>query len=241
MREFPKISRFGEQAVLFEWNAEISHQTHIEVLTFQEWIEVNFSETIIEVVPAYASLVIYFKDKVDVNDWILHFRTDNPKKEHSLTKSRLVHIPVCYDEEFGLDLHEMSSLLQLTPKEIIKKHTSAIYRVYFLGFLPGFPYLGGLDPKISIKRKSTPRSLVKEGAIGIAGKQTGIYPLDSPGGWNIIGKSPLIFFDTHKKKPNLLKAGDSMRFYSITKAEFDAIKNDLNKGGYQLKTENIDA
>lgn len=241
MSEFPKIIPFGAQAVLFEWNNEISQHTHFEVLSYQQWIEKNCQAEIIETVSAYASLAVYLKVDIETNDWITQFKAVFSKKEVLSKKVKLVHIPVCYDEEFGLDLHEMAAHLKLTTEAIIQKHTSVTYTVYFLGFLPGFPYLGGLDPVLEMSRKVTPRTLVTAGSVGIAGRQTGIYTMDSPGGWNIIGKSPLTFFDATNKKPNLLEAGDSIRFFSVSKSEFDAIKASLNNGSYQLKTETIDA
>lgn len=241
MSEFPKILPFGAQAVLFEWSNEISQLTHHEVLAYQQWIEKNCQAEIVETVSAYASLAVYLNVGIEINDWITQFKAAFSKNEVSPKEVRLVHIPVCYDEEFGLDLLEMAAHLKLTTDTIIQKHTSVIYSVYFLGFLPGFPYLSGLDPVLEMSRKVTPRTLVTAGSVGIAGKQTGIYIMDSPGGWNIIGKSPLVFFDTTKKKPNLLEAGDRIRFFSISKSKFDAIKTSIINGSYQLKTETIDA
>jgi len=240
MSVFPKIKPFGEHAVLLEWNKEISHSIHLEVINFQNHINKIFNAEIVEIVPAYCSLVVYLKKETDKDTFITILNSGIVKPESVQNKKRIIHIPVCYDLEFGMDLPEMSQQLNMPVDEIIKRHTSKTYPVYFLGFLPGFPYLGGLDPALAFKRKQTPKTLVSSGSVGIAGNQTGIYTMDSPGGWNIIGRSPLQFFDASKSKPNLLQAGDSIRFFSISKNEFQKIETLDKQGKYVIKTETTD-
>jgi inhibitor of KinA len=135
-------------------------------------------------------------------------------------QSSLVKIPVCYDNEFAPDLQRMAQSKNISADEIVRIHIADTYRVYMLGFLPGFAYLGRLDKKIAMPRKSHPAP-VAAGSIGIAGNQTGIYPLASPGGWQIIGRTPLQLFDADRTEPTLLKAGDTVQFYSISKHEFE--------------------
>ena len=241
MSVFPKIRFFGASAVLLEWNNKISQNTHFEVIAYQKWIERNCKSEIIETVPAYCSLAVYLKNEIDVQHWISKLYTKNITLKKHPNKVKRIHIPVCYETVFGIDLIEISKKLNLTLQEIIEKHSSQDYTVYFLGFLPGFPYLGELDPALAISRKATPRNLITAGSIGIAGNQTGIYTMESPGGWNIIGRSPLDFFDVNKEKPNLLEAGNRIRFYSVSKTEFDAIKTSVQNGNYPLKIETIDA
>ena len=134
--------------------------------------------------------------------------------------SRLWYIPVCYDESFGIDLEVLSQAKKISKKTIVERHTKAIYAVYFIGFLPGFLYLGGLNSDLHLDRKTTPNLNVKKGSVGIGGKQTGIYPQDSPGGWHIIGNSPLELFNPKQNPPCFLKAGDKVKFHPISKSEY---------------------
>ena len=132
-------------------------------------------------------------------------------------------IPVCYEKEFGLDLQEIADKKSLSIDAIIRLHTASTYAVYFIGFLPGFLYLGGLNEKLFMERKSTPRLKVAKGAVGIGGSQTGIYPNTSAGGWNIIGKTPISFFDMEKASPCFANPGDEIKFTSISAAEYKVI------------------
>jgi inhibitor of KinA len=127
---------------------------------------------------------------------------------------------VCYGEKYAWDINEIAKEKSIPVDEIIRLHTAKKYRVYMIGFLPGFAYMGEVDEKIAIPRKAQPRTSVEGGSVGIAGMQTGIYPIDSPGGWQIIGKTPLKLFDKERDDPVLLKPGDEIEFYSITENEF---------------------
>jgi len=138
---------------------------------------------------------------------------------------REIIIPVCYDISLGIDLPEMSNQKNISIEEIISIHTSATYNVYMLGFLPGFAYMGIVDDKIVVPRLSQPRKNVPAGSVGIAGNQTGIYPLDSPGGWNIIGQTPLRMFDINNTDPCLVKPGDKVKFVSISLEQFHQQKS----------------
>jgi KipI family sensor histidine kinase inhibitor len=134
-------------------------------------------------------------------------------------KSRRVEIPVRYGGDQGPDLENLAGLTGLTKAEVIHLHSSAEYTVCFIGFLPGFPYLSGMDPRLAAPRLATPRQLVPAGSVGIAGSQTGIYPLDSPGGWRIIGRTTLTIFDPHCEPTTLLKAGDRIKFIPVAEGE----------------------
>jgi inhibitor of KinA len=129
-------------------------------------------------------------------------------------------IPVCYDPSFGYDLYSVAEEKQLTVEEVIKVHTSEVYRVYMIGFLPGFPYMASVNERIEVSRKPKPRTLVKSGSVGLAGRQTGIYPMDSPGGWQIIGRIPMKLFDRNRPGSQIIKAGDYVQFYPIALKEF---------------------
>jgi inhibitor of KinA len=144
-------------------------------------------------------------------------------------------IPVCYNDEFGIDLEFVSKQKSLTKTQIIQRHSQVNYRVFFIGFLPGFLYLGGLDKSLHIPRKSSPRLAVKKGAVAIGGSQTGIYPGVSPGGWNIIGNSPISFFDVTKEQPCFAKAGDFIQFKSVSIEEYRDIKEQVIRGVYKIQ------
>ncbi|MCR9181802.1 MAG: 5-oxoprolinase subunit PxpB [Flavobacteriaceae bacterium] len=237
MNEFPVIKPFGEQAVLLEWNNEISFSTHKEVMGYKKFIDSNYQSILIETVPTYCSLAIYFKDKSVKEEFISVLKSGILFSETIQKKQNIIQIPVCYDLEFGLDLAEMAEKLKIAIDEIISRHTTPEYSVYFLGFLPGFPYLGGLDTKIAFPRKATPRQKISKGSVGIAGFQTGIYTVDSPGGWNIIGRSPLQFFDVTQSTPCLMSSGDVVRFYAISRKRFDEISKEVANKTYKVRME----
>jgi len=137
--------------------------------------------------------------------------------------SRMIEIPVCYEEEFAPDLEEVARRTKLAVSDVVRLHHSAEYRVHCIGFMPGFPFLGGLPRALATPRRATPRKLVPAGSVAIGGAQTGVYPTNSPGGWNVIGRTPIQLFDAERRSPALLKAGDRVCFRAITRAEFVAI------------------
>jgi inhibitor of KinA len=188
-----------------------------------------------EAVPAYSSLTVYYDIMAlkriiphhqTAYEWMctkLEERLQEPVQQNQI-KERLMTIPVCYEEEFAMDIQHLATSKNLSLEEVIQIHQSGSYRVYMLGFMPGFAYMGELDERISMPRKAQPVNIA-EGSVGIAGRQTGIYPLASPGGWQIIGRTPLKLFDIPRKEPTLLRAGDTVKFYSITRKEFYEIQN----------------
>jgi len=186
---------------------------------------------VLDVVPAYSSLTLYY-DVVQIKGMqIEQLAFDYVVAQlHSIIQSTAsvkprsssaIRIPVCYDAEYGPDLELLSALKGCSEAEIIQWHISKTYRVYMIGFLPGFPYMGTVDERLATPRKAEPRTHVPAGSVGIAGMQTGIYPVASPGGWQIIGRTPLILFDQQRSNPVLLKPGDEVEFYAITKDEFE--------------------
>ena len=189
---------------------------------------------VIELAPAYTSVAVFF-DPVDVakasgtaSD-IFHWLAARigaatvPKRRGSRRSApRTVEIPVCYDPEFAPDLDEVAQHAQISAKEVVELHSAADYRVACIGFVPGFPFMSGLPKKVATPRRDTPRKEIPSGSVGIGGAQTGIYPLRSPGGWNLIGRTPFKLFDPTKNPPSLLQAGDRVRFRAITREEFAA-------------------
>jgi len=164
------------------------------------------------------------------------------KEKMDITLERnLWKLPVCYDSEFGPDLKETAEKLFVSESELIKLHTSHTYTVYGIGFLPGFMYLGGLPKNLETKRRATPRLHVDKGSVGLAGRQTGIYPQNSPGGWNIIGRCPVPMFNLNVKDPCFVNVGDAIQFVPIDKATFDLKIIEAEVGIYQPEKIAMDA
>lgn len=182
---------------------------------------------VIEHVPAYTTVTIYYDPRQASFDAVSHAVQESlpHKEEFTPLAARTVTIPVCYGEGFGVDLGHVAHHNGLTVDEVIEIHSGATYRVHMLGFAPGFPYLGGMSQRIATPRRASPRLKVPPGSVGIAGAQTGIYSLETPGGWQIIGRTPLALFRPHDHPPTLLAAGDIVRFRSITKKEFIALQD----------------
>lgn len=226
----------GDSAITIEWSNKIDPLINEEVIArFREFRENPLPGTK-ALVPAYSSLTVYF-DMATVKLKTLPYETaydcirneivlrlEVPVKKRN-ENTRLIRIPVCYELPFAPDLTEAAKLKDLSTEELILLHSAKIYRVYMIGFLPGFAYMGEVDERISLPRKPQPVPTVA-GSVGIAGRQTGIYPLDSPGGWQIIGKTPLKMFDPKRKEPSLLRAGDEVEFFRVSAEEFHQLKTE---------------
>jgi inhibitor of KinA len=226
-----RIFPLGDAAITIDFGNVIDEKINSLVIQLFNDFKINPLPAMIEAVPAYSSLTVYYDvfgiSKTLNNDRSIYEfiseqiekRLDQPLKE-SNESTRLMTIPVCYKTAFGPDIEHLAKEKNIPVEEVIRIHSSKQYRVYMLGFLPGFCYMGEVDERISMSRKSQPQP-VAAGSIGIAGRQTGIYPFASPGGWQIIGRTPLKLFDPQKEEPALLKAGDTVRFISISKDEFE--------------------
>ena len=230
---------FGERAILIEWPAKIDDGILKDMLSFKTAILKNAAKVIVDVKSAYNSLlVVYnavcrnFEKEVIALETIYETRLSTYDSLSTLWK-----LPVCYDEVFGIDLEAMSKEKNLSKETIIKRHSQAVYTVYFIGFLPGFLYLGGLDDTLHMPRKSTPRLKIEKGAVAIGGHQTGVYPIESPGGWNIIGNSPIDYFNPKNRVPCFAKAGDKISFKPISINEYNDIKVLSTAGVYQIESE----
>ncbi|MCD2259114.1 5-oxoprolinase subunit PxpB [Psychroserpens luteolus] len=237
-----KYKPFSEHSILIEWPAEIALNILEDVLIFKAHIENSNIKSILQINNAYNSILVIYKYTIDkIYDEIptlkgLYFsRTSKAKRI-----TRRWKVPVCYDEEFGLDLDEISKEKKHSISDIISLHSKADYTVFFIGFLPGFLYLGGLDERLYVPRKKSPRLEVRKGAVAIGGQQTGIYPNASPGGWHIIGNSPLEFFDLNKDRPCFANSGDKIQFFPIDRSEYQTILTQIETGAYQLESEVVD-
>lgn len=224
------IFPLGDAAITIDFGNRIDEKINETVLSLFRAFQKNPLPGMIEAVPAYSSLGIFYdpmqlKKGITPGKTVYEYLKGEAEKfiesfpESETSQAKLIKIPVCYEEEYASDLGRMAASKRIDKQEIIDLHCNQTYRVYMIGFLPGFPYLGTLDEKIAMPRKTQPQ-IVAAGSVGIAGRQTGIYPLNSPGGWNIIGRTPLKLFDPHKEFPTLLNAGDIAQFYPINKKEF---------------------
>jgi len=242
----PKINikPFGVHSVLIEWPNEVSEHILEKILHFETFLSKEvLTEHDWELVPSYNSLLVinrteeidFAKISADIHSWY------GQLKETAKPDRYLWRLPVTYDLEFGLDLEDVANQLNKSKDEVIALHIGAIYTVYGIGFLPGFMYLGGINKELELPRRANPRPKVLKGAVGIAGKQAGIYPQESPGGWNIIGNCAVPIFDATKENPCFVSVGDKIEFYKISKAEHDLRLIEAEVGIYKPEKIKIDA
>ncbi len=238
-KDFPQIKVMGERAILVEFTPEISEKQLEDLLFYKKLIQKKYLKQKVEVINTYSSLLIYYHNHID-NIYSEVSGVEELLNGTNIVKKpnfQLFYIPVCYDHEFGPDLDYISVEKNLSLEEIIALHSTPVYTVYFIGFLPGFLYLGGLDEKLKISRKNTPCLRVEKGAVGIGENQTGIYPKSSPGGWQIIGNSPVEIFDKNNTPPCPISSGDKIKFYRVSLKEYEVIKARISMGTFELKKE----
>ncbi len=222
--EKAKFFPLGDSALTIEFGNEISVRLNNRVLKLANFFTKNSFAGFIEIVPSYSSLTIFydaFKVRKNFFEFATAFEAVKSFAENALKKSddlqlketRLIKIPVCSDKEFAPDLDFVAASNNLAPEKVVEIFLGKTYHVFMLGFLPGFSYMGEVDERISMPRKQTPRTKVPKGSVGIAGKQTGIYSLESPGGWQIIGRTNIELFTPEADASTFLQAGDSVKFY----------------------------
>lgn len=224
----------GDSAVTVAFSKEMNEETNRKIRYLAAKIEKDKIRGVSESVPTFCSLTVYF-DPFVISRRKLEKKILNivsTYTESTADKKRVFMIPVCYDGEFAPDMEDVCAHTGLQREQVIRLHTSRDYLIYMLGFLPGFPYLGGMDERIEAPRLETPRTLIPAGAVGIGGKQTGIYPLASPGGWRLIGRTPIKVYDPDREEPILYKSGDYIRFYPITEEEY---KDIAQKGCHEIE------
>lgn len=227
----------GDRAVLVQLGNAIDEAVNDRVRALYRAVLAAADPAIIEAVPAYTTVLVHYRPEVRSFAGMKAFLTDLAAKtaadSTAETGRRTLVIPVCYGLHFGPDLWEMEEKLNLSRQEIIDIHSGRDYRIYMMGFLPGFVYLGGMDSRIAYPRLKKPRLRIDAGAVGIAGGQTGIYPSVSPGGWRIIGNTPIRLFDPAKDPAVPVSAGDAIRFRPISVDEWYEIKHLVQKGQYE--------
>ena len=227
-------------------------ETLDEVLRVFQLLQRAAIPGVIDLAPAYTSVAVFFDPiavfkagaKADIFDWLnarlrasFDINGDGPpsgrrRREDASAPAgrikraalRVVEIPVCYDAEFAPDLDDVAGQAQISRRQVVDLHSTADYRVACIGFVPGFPFLAGLPKNLATPRRAIPRKEIPSGSVGIGGAQTGIYPLRSPGGWNLIGRTPVKLFDPQKDPPTLLRAGDRVRLHAITREQFESSK-----------------
>lgn len=226
---------YGDQAILIEWPQVISKEILFDINNYEQKVKDNNIKSILEVNSIYNSILILYDIECDLSNLInsLH-EIYNEDSEVIRFNRKVWEIPVCYQNEFGLDLKLISSEISLEIDEVISLHTSCRYTVFGIGFLPGFLYLGVLSKKLHFPRREAPRLIVPRGAVGIGGIQTGIYPQASPGGWNIIGNTPVKLFDVNEKPPTKISSGDEIQFKSVSIEEYKNIEEMQDVGIYEL-------
>lgn len=220
---YPRIVPVGDAALTIELGDSIDLAINRLVFMLEKTLRAASIDGVIDLVPTYRSLLVLF-DPCDVDFQTLsqHIHEQLPHlSDKQPGKPRQVKIPVHYGGEYGPDLAFVAEHNRLTPQEVIDIHSGQLYPVYMMGFTPGFPYLGGLDKRIAAPRLTSPRTLVKAGSVGIAGQQTGIYPIDSPGGWRIIGRTDFVLFDSTADPPFTLSPGDLVRFVPLKEDHHD--------------------
>lgn len=223
MNALPRFRICGDQAVSIELGNGIDVGVNRRVHALHRAIKKKSMPGILSLNPTYRSLFVFydpglcsFERLISVFQEVLSHLEDMDQGS-----SALVEIPVCYGGDLGPDLPDLAAFHGFTEQEVIRRHTDRSYHVYMIGFTPGFPYLGGLDPALATPRKPTPRAKVPPGSVGIAELQTGIYPIESPGGWQIIGRTPLKLFDLDRDPPFLLESGMTVRFRAISREEYE--------------------
>ncbi len=217
----PKLLEHGDRAVDVVFENKISPEINGRVTALFRAVTENKPDGVIRCIPAYRTLTVEYDPMRITFGQLCLFLRGIMETKPAAAEGRLVRIPVLYGGEYGPDLGLVAQHAGLSTDEVVKRHAAPEYHVYMIGFMPGFPYLGGLDPAIACPRRTTPRLRVEGGSVGIAGMQTGVYPEPSPGGWNIIGRTPLKLFD--EKKLSLFSAGDIVKFAPIDAATYERI------------------
>ena len=226
---------FGRSAILVEWPANISQDIIQDIISFER--QVKEIDSILDIIIAYNSLLIRYQNPiVDKELTISQLKNKYTASSYVIKQDQFLwEIPVCYDASFGIDLEEIANKKKCSVADIIRLHSETDYLVYFIGFQPGFLYLGGLHQNLHIPRKSNPRVRVDKGSVGIGGAQTGVYPQNSSGGWNIIGKSPLNFFNMKASNPCFAKSGDRIQFVAVDIHTFYQIEREAINQEFIIK------
>lgn len=230
-----KIVTAGDSSLLVEYGQEISPEINQKITATVKMMREQHIEGVVDVIPAFCSLLINYDPRVILYGELKERMERLVRLETMAGEERrkIYEIPVCYGGEYGPDIANIAAHAGLTEQEVIDIHSSRDYLIYMLGFLPGFCYLGGLDERIHTPRLANPRIKINAGSVGIGGSQTGIYPLDSPGGWQLMGMTPVKTYDPTRPEPILVRAGEYIRFVPVDEGEYLRIRELVDRGEYQ--------
>lgn len=232
----------GDKSLIVEFGNSISPEINKKIRNMYLAIENSGLDGLGEMVPTYRSLLISYNPlKINYNNLCDRLREyEENLNDVSSEPAKVVEIPTIYGGEYGADMEFVAQHNNLSIDEVVKIHSSRNYLIYMLGFTPGFPYLGGMSEKIETPRLKTPRTKIPAGSVGIAGKQTGIYPIDSPGGWQLIGRTPVKLYDPFGEPPVLLNAGDYVRFVPIDEKKYKSILELVENKNYKVNIALLD-
>ena len=230
----PKYLTAGESCVVVEFADEIDRGANDAVMNLKKYLLKQKMIPVVECLPTYRSLAVYFDPTAVSSDDVIKAAKSVPEfdSEKGTALFAEICIPVCYGGEYGPDIANVAEHAGISEDEVIKRHSSKSCHCYMIGFMPGFAYLGGMDESIATPRLTNPRTVIKGGSVGIAGKQTGIYPIDSPGGWQLIGRTPLRLFTPEASCPTLIDSGYGVRFVPVSEDEYKIIEARVAEGTY---------
>lgn len=241
MDEKVKFLTAGDRALVMEFGNEIDKEINSKISTVVNYLKNNKFKGIIDILPTYRSILINYDPQIiKYKELVKHLneiKTDEKEKEN--TSVRLVEIPTLYGGDYGPDIEFVAKNANLSVDDVIKIHSGTDYLVYMMGFLPGFTYLGGLDKRIATPRLKSPRLKIEAGSVGIASNQTGMYPVESPGGWQLIGRTPLKLYDQSENPPVFIQAGDYIRYIPINEKEYKKIKTQVENNEYKVLIKNV--
>lgn len=234
-----KIMPAGDSALIVEFDGGISPEVNARVHALHRRISKKKTDGIIEVIPAFRSLLVSYDPLKIKYDKLKKILMKSVPGDEAAAEGQysVFHIPVCYGGELGEDLRDVAEHTGLTVEEVIALHSKKQYLIYMLGFLPGFPYLGGLDERLFTPRLASPRTVIPAGSVGIGGEQTGIYPLPSPGGWRLIGRTPVKLYDAGRQESVLYRAGDYIKFDPVSYEEYKETQERIDTGDYRYRIE----
>lgn len=224
----PRIDAVGDRCLLIGVGDTVDPETSQRVFGLVRRLKEQPIEGVCDIVPAFTTVALHYRPELLGDTPFANLRAAVLQRlieplETASTASRSIEIPVCYGGEWGPDLGDVAEQCALSTEEVITLHMASAHRIYMLGFAPGFPFIGGLDPALAMPRRASPRTRIPRGSVGIARDQSCIYPLETPGGWNLIGRTPLRFFDPSANPPCLLAPGDRVRFVRIDEPAYQAL------------------
>ena len=234
MYDSPRFIPAGDSALVIELGDEISPECNRAVHALSNTLADQRIPAVRDIIPTYRSILIQYDPTQSSYDDIQSLLSNITPTAEGASDAPLIHIPVLYGGNHGPDLEFVARTAGITPQEVIDIHSNAEYLVYMMGFTPGFPYLGGMPPQIAAPRRTTPRAAIPQGSVGIAETQTGVYPIESPGGWRLIGRTPLTLFDPQRDTPSLLDAGARVKFQPLhSEDEYHRIQQHAQPNQYQ--------